>query len=281
MQHQEYEWTSKDSRKLFGQSWSPEKEGDITIMMVHGLGEHSGRYQRWAELFVEKSYNFISVDFRGHGRSEGKRGHARTFERMLDDIDVLIRESAKIFPGSKLVMYGHSMGGNLALNHVIMRNYPLDALIVTSPWLRLTRPPSDPVLVMAGILNRVIPSLQIPNGLNPDDISHDPEVVRHYTKDPLNHNRISLKLFFELYNGGYHALRNVYKINCPFLIMHGTGDNITSHKASETYVLNTNNRTHLKLWEGQYHELHNELIYKDVFQYIINWLSGYKLIPVQ
>ena len=108
-------------------------------------------------------------------------------------------------------------------------------------------------------------------------MSHDPEVARNCISDPLNHNKISLRLLYNIYDAGLYALRNVYKINYPFLLMHGTEDNITSPKASEDYVMNTTKRTHLKLWEGQYHELHNEVIYKDIFKYIIDWLAEYDI----
>lgn len=278
MIHQTYEWKSKDNKNLFGQSWTPDAPAKNTVLMVHGLGEHSGRYERWAELFVDSGLNFIAIDIRGHGKSEGKRGHARSMDHLLNDIDVLFDQALVLFPDTNLILYGHSMGGNLVLNYIINRNRQVKALIVTSPWLKLTKPPADFILSIARFLKKFLPVLLIPNGLNSDDISHDPEICRNYTKDPLNHNKISLKMFFEIHDGGLHALRNIYKINSPFLIMHGKADNITSYRASESYVQNTNNRTHLKLWEGQYHELHNEIIYKDVFEYIINWMKKYKLV---
>lgn len=274
---QTYEWASADKKSIFARSWAPAKDGAFTILLVHGLGEHSGRYDRWAELFTEKGFNVLAVDLRGHGKSEGKRGHVKSIERYLDDIDLLFSEGKKLFPESKFVLYGHSMGGNLVLNHVIRRNHPIAALIATSPWLKLTNPPSEILVSVISFLKKILPSFTIPNGLNSEDISHDPEVIRNYPGDPLNHNKISFRLFHEIYEGGLHALRNVYKINYPFLLMHGTADNITSPKASEKYVMNTTKRTHLKLWEGQYHELHNELIYEDVFKYIIDWLAEYEI----
>jgi alpha-beta hydrolase superfamily lysophospholipase len=169
------------------------------------------------------------------------------------------------------------MGGNIVLNHVVLRNYPIDALIVTSPWLKLYHEPPSLKLYMVSLLNRVYPSLTARLPFSAEDISHDPDKVREYRSDPLNHNKISLRLFTEMYNGGYNSLRNVYKINSPFLIMHGTADTITSHKASEKFVLNTSKRTRLKLWEGQFHELHNEFNKLEVFDYIVHWLKEYKL----
>ncbi|MCF8381307.1 MAG: lysophospholipase [Bacteroidales bacterium] len=281
MIEQSYTWTTPEKKSIFAQSWTPEQVGKQTILLVHGLGEHSGRYKRWAELFTEKGFNVLALDLQGHGKSDGKRGHVRSIEKYLDEIDLLFSEGKVLFPESKFILYGHSMGGNLVLNHVIRRNHPVAALISTSPWLKLTNPPSDFLITLVSFLKKIIPSFTIPNGLNADDISHDPEIARYYISDPLNHNKISFRLFYEINQAGLHALRNVYKINYPFLLLHGTADNITSPKASEEYVRNTTKRTRLKLWEGQYHELHNELIYKEVFNYIIEWLAEYNLVQKQ
>jgi len=273
MNNQTYQWLAKDGIKLFGQSWKADNDSEKLIILVHGLGEHSSRYEHWAVLFSKKGYSFLTMDLHGHGRSEGKRGHIKSLDILLDDIDLLLDKSDELFPGYKKVLYGHSLGGNLVLNHVIRRNRPVDAVIVTSPWLKLFSEPPALLISLTGILKKIAPSLSISNQLKAEQISRDPEVVRNYANDPLNHDRISLKMFHEVYQGGYQALRNVYKINYPFLIMHGTGDTITSAKASEDYVMNTSNHTRLKLWNNQYHELHNEFIKEEVHAYIIGWLE--------
>ncbi|MCB9012812.1 MAG: lysophospholipase [Bacteroidales bacterium] len=277
MNNQTYTWTAKDGRKIFAQSWKAEQDEKKLIMLVHGLGEHCSRYEHWAEFFNRKGYSMIALDLHGHGKSEGKRGHVKSLDVLLDDIDLLYDKSSEIFPDYSKILYGHSMGGTLVLNHVIRRNRPLKALIVTSPWLKLYNEPSEFLLKLTGFLKKVFPSLSISNQLKAEQISHDPEIVRDYERDPLNHDRISLKMFHEIYQAGYHALRNVYKINCPFLIMHGTADTICSPKASQDYVLNTSKRTHLKMWENQYHELHNEFIKEDVHAYIVDWLVKNKI----
>jgi len=277
MNHKTYQWKTRDNKKLFAHCWKPEKEAGYTILMIHGLGEHGGRYERWAGLFVEKGYNFLTFDLRGHGKSSGKRGYARSIDVLLDDIDLAIRKVKRLFKESNIILYGHSMGGNLVLNHVIRRNYPVKALIVTSPWLRLKKEPSPALISIVSFLRKILPGVAIRNGIKAEQISHDPEVIKNYSADSLNHDKITFRLFHEMYNSGYHALRNVYKINYPFLLMHGSEDSITSAKTSENYVMNTTSRTRLKIWEGQYHELHNELIYKEVFDYIANWLEEHKM----
>lgn len=277
MNNQTFTWTASDGAKLFAQSWKAENDQKKLIILIHGLGEHSSRYDHWANLFNEKGYSFISMDLHGHGKSEGKRGHIKSLDVLMDDIDLIFKKSDELFPGYKKILYGHSMGGTLVLNHIIRRNRPVDAVIVTSPWLKLYNEPSAFLISFTGILKKIMPALAISNQLKAEQISHDPEIVRDYERDPLNHDRITLKMFHEIYQAGYHALRNVYKINSPFLIMHGASDTITSPKASEDYVLNTNKHTSLKIWANQYHELHNEFIKVDVFNHIISWLEEHKI----
>lgn len=277
MNNQNYIWTAADRTKLFGQSWTPLKDHKKLIILLHGMGEHSSRYNSWASLFTAKGYSVISMDLRGHGNSGGKRGHASSKKQLLDDIDLLYNNANELFPDHKKILYGHSMGGTLALNHIICRNRPVSSLIITSPWLRLVDEPSPIVISIIDILKRVLPSISLSNRIKTEQLSHDPEVVRDYENDPLVHDRITVKMFDIIYHAGFHALRNVYKINCPFLLMHGTADGITSARASENYLMNTSKKTRLKLWENQYHELHHEFIRNDVFEYIISWLKENKL----
>ncbi len=273
MKNNVYTIIANDRKKLFAQSWEPDEDKKKLIILIHGLGEHSTRYAHWAELFTQKGYTLLSMDLRGHGKSEGKKGHAKSIDQLLDDIDLLYDKANEIFKDYKKIFYGHSMGGTLILNHIILRNRPIDGLIVTSPWLKLVDEPSGTLVTIIGFLKMLFPSLAVSNRIKAEQISSDPQVVREYENDPLVHNRISLNMFHEMYQGGYLALRNVYKINSPFLLMHGVRDTIVSAKASENYVMNTSKRIRLKLWENQLHELHNEFIKQEVFEFIINWLE--------
>lgn len=272
-----FRWKTEDKKTLFARCWQPENDSKNTVLFIHGLGEHSGRYERWAELFVERGFNFMAFDLRGHGKSTGKHGHAASLDVILDDIQLVADHTRELFKETKLILYGQSMGGNLALNYIINRNQPVNALVITSPWLRLTKEPSDLILYFSGLGSKIFPSFTLGNGLNSKDFSHNPDTIKDFVNDPFNHNRISFRLFTILFRSGYHALRNVYKINYPFLLMHGSDDQITSPKASENYVMNTSDRTQFKLWKGAYHELHNELNYKEVFKYITDWLAIYNI----
>ncbi len=271
-------FTTWDNKKLFVQEWVPEKDPKAVILYVHGMGSHGGRLDHWAERFVNKNVAFVTYDQRGHGKSDEKRGHPKNVELMVDDLKPMVEQVRQEFPGIPLILYGHSLGGTIALNYVIGNTTTVDALITTSPWLKLVNPPSPAMVKIVKPLLKIAPGLTLSNGLDAKDISHDEEEVRKYREDPLVHDRISIGLFDSIERAAKNALSNIYKINCPYLIMHGTGDRITSHKTSEAYVMNTSNRTRLKLWAGAYHELHHEPEREEVFNYIIVWMKEFKLL---
>ncbi|MFZ5942111.1 MAG: alpha/beta hydrolase [Bacteroidota bacterium] len=277
MKQERSEVTTPDHRKLFVQTWMPDQQPKAVIVMVHGLGEHIGRYDHWAERFVKHGIGFTGYDQQGHGRSGGKRGTPTRASVLVDDARLMVEQARADYPGIPVVMYGHSMGGNVAINYVISQTETVDALIVTSPWLKLASPPSKFMRTLASVLNTLAPGLTLDNGLDPAHISRVPAEVEAYANDPLVHPKISAGLYSTLDAAGQHALRNVYKINCPFLLMHGKGDKITSWKASEEFVMNTSEHTRLKLWEGAYHELHHEPEREEVFQYILDWMKEYRL----
>ncbi len=177
----------------------------------------------------------------GHGNSYGKRGHVSSMETILTHIDFVMEKAHHLFPGNKFILYGHSMGGNIVLNHAIKRNYPFLALIITSPWLK-----------------PIYKTFNVP--FKPEEMTHNEERQDLYREDELNHGKISIRLYKEMTKAADTALKNLYKINHPLLLMHGTADPITSYKASQNYVFNASESTHLKLWEGKYHELHNEKV---------------------
>lgn len=269
--------TNADQGKLFVREWLPEKVPLAVILHIHGLGEHSGRMDHWAERFVEENIGFISYDQLGHGKSDGKKGSPKHSKKLVRDCKMMVGILRDEYPDIPVILYGHSMGGNVAINYVISSTKTVDALIATSPWLKLTDQPSKSLIKILQILVKIAPGLTIHNGLNHNDLSRVEANVEKYTKDPLVHGKISIGLALSLYEGGLNALRNVYKINCPFLLIHGTADKICSPKASEEYVMNTSDRTHLKLWEDAYHELHNDTEHQEVFEYIIKWLKEIKI----
>lgn len=277
MIHKEYEWLLA-KKKIFAQSWLPEKDPKGIVSHIHGMGEHSGRYARWGKLFADSGYAFVAMDLFGHGKTEGRTGHVKSYQLLLDQVDLMLQKSEELFPGIPRILYGNSMGGNIAINYAITKDPPVSALIASSPWLRLVIPVSGIEKVFSKLANSLVPGLRVKaKGLGAEKLSHDPEHWADVRSDPLVHRLISVRYAYEMMVKGEYALRHVYKINKPFLLMHGDADEITSHKASKDFVANTSERTQLKIWEGLRHELHNEFEYREVFKYLVDWLNKLKL----
>ena len=273
MKHRDYDWQSKDNKNIYAQSWEPDHHPYAVINIIHAFGEHSGRYQKWAGLFVEKGMAVLASDLIGHGKSYGKRGYIKNYQVLLDQIDLQLQKSAEIFPDAPRILYGHSMGGNLVINYAMSKDPPISALIATAPWLRLATDPPFYMLLFSRIMRPFFPSLTVKAGIDNSFRTHDAVVNQMVKEDTLLHRRMSLQLYYEVSRKGLFAMKNIYKINRPFLLMHGSSDRWTSHEASLGLATNTSNLTRLKIWDGLYHELHNEIGYMEVFNYIIDWLT--------
>jgi len=205
MKHSEFKFKTFDGLSLFAQSWQPETKSRAVICLVHGMGEHSGRYTHVADQLTQAGYSLIAFDLRGHGQSQGPRGHTPSYETLLNDINSLLNEANKNFPELPSFLYGHSLGGNLVLNYVLRCQAQLKGVIVTDPWLRLAFEPPRFKIILAQITNYIWPSFSQKNGLDTKVLSHDPEVVHVYENDPLVHDYISTRMFISIYQAGRWA----------------------------------------------------------------------------
>lgn len=273
MVHQEFSWKSHDGLSLYSQSWMPDVPAKAVIDFVHGFKDHSGRIEKWALKLAQQGYGVVALDLRGHGRSDGRRGYAESFDAYLKDVHVLCEFSRKTFPNVPQILYGHSLGGNIVSNYLISENLLPDAAIVTSPWFTLAFKPSAFTYIAAVTVKTLLPGVLVKSDLDADMLSRDPQVAWDYLHDPLVHNRMLPRLFFEIEKQGMKASQSIYKINVPLLVMHGSGDQITSVKQTRNFVRNAGNRTTYKEWPGYYHELHNDTGAGEVFSFLLDWLE--------
>ncbi len=257
---------------LRGFIMSPGERLQAMIIMVHGLGEHIRRYSGWSGLFNEAMAGMVGVDLPGHGQSDGKRGHIRSYAITDEMIDSLLDQCRKTFPGIPLFLYGHSLGGGMVLDYMLRKNPPVKGAIVTSPWLKLSFEPEKSKIRLAGIMKNILPSLVQSSGLVVDHLSRDREVVEKYKNDPLVHGLISVSLFHSAMTAASRSLHNASSLKKPLLLMHGTDDRICSSEGSREFAEKTP-LAELRLWEGAYHELHNDLCRHEVFDAIRNWLE--------
>ncbi len=272
MIHQTAFVKSSDGINLFSQMWKPNQSPNCVICLVHGIGEHSSRYDDWAKRFVSNNIAVVAFDQRGHGQSQGKRGVIPSYDSLLDDVDLLLKECEKQFPDIPIVLYGHSMGGSEVLSHLSNRQGSYKAVIATSPWLIAQQSPPKFLIPFVGLCKRLFPNLSLKTKMNPDLLSRDLRVGEEYMNDPLVHPMVSFRLFYEAYQNGYSLLDGEPKLNKPLLLLHGNSDQITSYKASQQFASNAGQLCYLHLFEGAFHELQNDSCKDEAFDIILTWI---------
>lgn len=273
MPHSEFTLQAQSGIKIFGQSWLPDTDVRACILQVHGLGEHSGRYAHVAAFMNAAGIGFYGFDHHGHGKTGGKRGHIPNFEALMQEIDLMMAKIQENHPGKPVFLYGHSWGGNIALNYILRRKPQIPAAIITDPWLRLPTAPPAIKVILAKIMVNIIPSFSENSGLKSSDLSTDPAVAKAYDADPLVHGKISAKTFLESSAAAEFALTNAGKNTIPLLMMHGKEDAITSVKGTQEFYGNAGGLNQMKLWEGMKHEIHNEVQQTLVHEAMLKWVE--------
>jgi len=279
MTHTELEWRTADGLRLYAQEWRPDAQVRAVVCVLHGLGEHSGRYAHVAAVLAQAGYAFLGPDLRGHGRSEGQRGHAPSWDVLLDDVAVLIREAGGRCPGAPCFLYGHSLGASLALSYVLRRKAQgaadLAGVIATGPILRTAFAPPAWKIALGHVLYGLWPTFSMTNEVDPNGLSHDPQVARAYLADPLVHNRVSARLGIGFLNEGEWLLAHAAEFPLPLLLMVGGADPITSAQASQEFAARVPADCTFKRWDGLYHEIHNEPQQGEVLAFLVFWLQAH------
>lgn len=270
----EWNWKTSDGLQMYSKGWAPKGKPKGTICLVHGHGEHIGRYEHVAAALTEKGYALLGFDLRGHGKSAGPRGHTPSYEAFMDDIAVFFGQIEARYPGLPRFSYGHSLGGNLVLNYALRRKPALRGVIATGPWLKLAFDPPASKVSLGKMMNNILPGFTQSSGLETTALSHDPAVVKAYENDPLVHDKISARMFVSTYDSGLWALEHASEFPLPLLLMHGTADRLTSAEASRQFGEADGKQVTLKLWDGWYHEIHNEPEKAEVFKVMTDWLAA-------
>lgn len=275
MQHIEFTFKSKDNLSLLGRAWmTPHAQPKGVIILIHGLGEHSGRYAHVGKALAGAGYHLAGFDLRGHGLSGGKKGHIPNLEILRDDIDRFISETMhRLESELPTFLYGHSLGGNIVLDAGFHHPNNLAGVIATSPCLRTAFKPSKIKIILAHILGKLLPGLIMKSGLDVEALSRDKAVVKAYRDDVYVHDKISASLGLILLETGQYALNHADEWTLPLLLMHGTADQITSHQASQTFTEKAGEPVELVSWDGYYHEIHNEPEREAVIAKMIAWLN--------
>lgn len=232
------------------------KDTKDTVVIVHGLGEHIGRYERLINMLSEEGFCVIGFDLPGHGKSSGKRGHT-SIEEVLSVIDSVTKDV------DKFTLFGHSLGGLIAVRYTETRPTRVKKLILSSPALHLQ--PKKSQLALLKLFSLLMPSLTLSNGINPNLLSRNKEAVQRYISDPLVHDRISIKLGKSMIKNVESAHQQSGRIVCPTAILVGTEDKVTPPIGAKTFYQKLNCKKIIKEFEGGYHELFEDPDYSDEF----------------
>ncbi len=273
MQQQTGQLLTRDGLKLFTQAWLPVKTRAVLIIS-HGYAEHSGRYAHVAEHLVARGIAVCALDHRGHGRSEGERANVKVFREYITDLCRFVDSLRVEYPAVPRYLLGHSMGGAIALQFTLEYPEKLLGLVLSGAYLRNAVNVPAPLLAISSLLSRFLPGLPV-QALDTKALSRDENVVAAYENDPLVYQgKAKARLGTELLAAGPYLLARMESVHLPVLIMHGGADRIASAEGSrELYEgIGSSDKT-LKIYEGFYHEIFNEIGKEQVLEDLSNWLE--------
>jgi alpha-beta hydrolase superfamily lysophospholipase len=276
---QEHSVAAADGTPLFVTDWRPESTDSTDsanspnggVILMHGLGEHSGRYQHVAQFFNAMGMSVRAYDHRGHGRSGGPRGDVPDSNVLLDDAQLVVDDFARQFSIAP-ILFGHSMGGLIAARYAVERRSPLRALILSSPALAIALSGGQKLLLK--VLGAIAPGLTLPNGLEQRYLSHDANVVELYGKDPLVHGKISARLLNCMLASMAIAQAQAASLAVPTLLLYAGDDRIVDASGSEMFGKSLPaNSSESHVYPALYHEIFNEIGAEQVFGDMRNWLA--------
>lgn len=261
-----------DGTPLAFRSWTPPAHR-AALMVVHGLGEHGGRYDEFARRMSGFDFMTFALDLRGHGRSGGPRGHVADFQLYLDDLDIFRREVEARSAGRPLFIIAQSMGGLIALRYIQDHEPPLRAAVICSPWLATAMPVPRLKAALAPLLARFLPALPLRTGLRAVDLSRDPHIVAAYRDDPLVHGRITPATFAAVTSAMHTVQQRHDRVRLPLLLLLGGADRVVDTATSEAFgrTLPGPDVT-IAVLPDHYHELLNETDRALTYDTVGGWL---------
>ena len=274
MQHREGTFYGYGRLPLYYQSWKPEDPPRAVLLIVHGHGEHSGRYKNVVDRLVPQGFAIYALDHRGHGRSPGPRGYVNHMAEFRGDVGGLLRQAVTDHPHVPLFLLGHSLGGLISLDFLL--HHPdagLRGAIISAPAVGQIG--VSPLLLAASrVLSRLWPTLSLSTGLDANGISRDPQAVAAYRGDPLVHGKGTPRLATEVMAAAARCQANAPTLQLPLLLIHGSADPITSPQDSLRFFDNAGSadKTYLA-YEGGYHESHNDTHHEQVVADMLAWME--------
>ena len=260
------------NNKLFTRSYIHPNE-KAKLLILHGVGDHSGRYSNIVEKLYADNYSIFTYDHIGHGKSEGKRGILQSWSIFREDLQVVCNYFDLTNRSKPSFIFGQSMGGLIMLDYLMHKKHAFSGAIASSPALDNTKV-SKFSLILFRFLNIILPHLILNSPLNLSELSRDKNVLKAYLNDPLNHTQVSPRLAVEFLDK-IESTKKIYdKINIPILFTHGEDDGIVGIQGTLTYfekLISTDKE--LITYPGGKHESHNDIHKDEAISNLLNWLN--------
>jgi len=266
---------TKDGLTLYTEYALPQGDPKAVILLVHGYGEHSGRYQHVIARLVSGGYAVYTLDHRGHGKSEGVRAYCDYMGQFVEDLKVYFDHMKAAQPGKKRFVLGHSMGALISLSFTERYQSEIDALAISGAPVNADANVSPALVWVGKVLTRLTPKLHLLPASGPGILSRDPEIDIAWDNDPLTNKKpMRVRLGVELNNMARDVRDHLADLRLPILIMHGSEDKLVNPSGSQlAYDKVSSTDKTLKLYPGMRHEIMNEIGKEAVLDEIVTWLD--------
>jgi len=276
MKHSEGYFIDSRKHRIFYQAWLPEPPPKAVLLVVHGLGEHSGRYAGLAEYFVPLGYAVYGFDHIGHGRSDGERLYIACFQELAETLAGFFAYVIQREGDAPLFLLGHSMGGLLVAHHLLDPGVGIAGAIFSAPLLKVGAAMTPGLIWLGKRLSVIAPKFRLVK-IDHDSISRDPAVIKAFKQDPLVYlGKCTARMGVELLMAIQKVQAQAHSITLPFIVLQGGDDRIVDPGGAKwLYEMAGSEHKALKIYPGLYHEVFNEPERGIVLQNARDWLEGY------
>ena len=255
--------TSADGTELFGRHWAAAKPKAV-MALVHGYGEHCGRYEHMATYLNGKHISVVTLDLRGHGKSAGKRGVILNYDEFRQDLAALLAQTRSLYPDTPLTLYGHSMGGELVIDHGLQGVDELP-IISSAPFLTPAEPIPAALRFVVKLMTKLLPRGTITQPIDGTKISSLETEQSIYMNDPLNHGIMGFRLARAMVEIGEGLMEKAAAWNRPLLLMHSKADQLTAFESSAAFA-QAAQQVEFHPFETPEHEMHNDTSRDEIYK---------------
>jgi alpha-beta hydrolase superfamily lysophospholipase len=267
-------FTNDEGLRFFSQRWIP-SDPKALIILVHNVGDHSGRYHHVINNFAQGGYGVATFDHRGHGLSDGRRGDVDRFERWIEDIHSFVNEARQEIPeDTPVVIMAMGVGGLMALNYAICHPDDFDGLVAISPAISMKIEAPRWKRWLGQRLVNLVPRMAVEIGLEPYMLTRDESLMEAYSNDPLVYRDISLRMGREIFNASSMVMPLAFRIRRPILMMQAKDDMVCSSEATQTFFDRiVEHRKKLIMYDGAFHDPLNDVVRDNACNDIRTWLD--------